>query len=200
MSAGDVLQSILLQIGLDNTTAELSGSDYEIRQIKEFMNDAGREISSRVEWADLYATLTVGGGVSEYTLPDDFQEMAEGGAVRLNKSGFYPVRAVVSPEQWAMLSVSPSSQNYYHLAQGKVLFSPTLDVDGAIVTYVSKNWVADNKDAITENADVILIPESLLMRNTVMRWKRQKGLPFDDILAEYNADLETYVRANRGHR
>ncbi len=197
MTAETVLTNVLLEIGLDNPTAQLSSDDYEILQIRALMNAAGKDIARRAEWSRLYKDMTIGGGLSEIDLPVDFHEMAEYGAVRLNKAGFYPVRPVVSPEQWAFLIARPSAQPYYHLAGGKILFSPTLDVDGAKLRYVSKYWVT-GKEEVTQNGDTLLIPENLLEKGTIWRWKRQKGLPFDDQMAEFEADLMTEIKADRG--
>lgn len=197
MTAETVLTNVLLEIGLDKPDAQLTSNEYDIRQIRAFMNAAGKDIARRVEWSKLYKTVSISGSVSEFVLPPDFHEMSEKGAVHLNKSSFYPLRSVVAPEQWAFLSSRPSSQHYYHLSGGKILFSPALDSDGAILNYVSSHWV-DGKQEVTQNGDMLLIPENLLEKGTVWRWKRQKGLPYDDVLAEFEADLIAEIKADRG--
>ena len=201
MTVENVLTNVLLEIGLSKSSPQISSTDYDLQQIRQFMNAAGDDIASRVEWSALFKDLTVSGGLSEVILPTDFAQMAEGGAVRLNKTAgtFTAVRPIIAPEQWAMLSQRPSSQPFYHLADGKILFSPTLDADGAIVRYVSKQWIS-GKDQIEQNADVPLIPERLLEKGTIWRWKRQKGLPFDDFVAEFEADLITEIKRDRGQK
>jgi len=197
MTAETVLENVLLEIGLDRSAPQLTAGDYETRQIKAFMNATGKDVAHRAEWSRMFGDLTVPGGVDNAVLPDDFHQMAEQGAVRLNKSGFHPVRAVTAPEQWAFLTARPSAQPYFHLAGGKVLFSPILDADGALVRYVSKHWV-EGKEAITENGDTLLIPERLVEKGTIWRWRRQKGLPFDDMMAEHEADILAEIDADRG--
>lgn len=197
MSAETVLQNVLVEIGLDRTTPQLTASDYETRQIKEFMNATGKEVSRRAEWSRLFQDLTVPGSVDQITLPDDFHQLTERGAVRLNKVGFHPVRVVTAPEQWAFLTARPSAQPYCHLAGGKLLFASALDTDGALVRYVSKHWVT-GKEEITENGDTLLIPERLVEKGTIWRWRRQKTLPYDDLLAEYEADILVEIDADRG--
>lgn len=49
MTAESVLTNVLLEIGLDNASAQLTSNDYDIRQIKAFMNAAGKDISRRTE-------------------------------------------------------------------------------------------------------------------------------------------------------
>ena len=197
MTVESVLNNVLPELGVDRTGAQISAGDYEMRQIRALMNAAGRDIARRAEWSGLVRYWTVAGGVDEADLPVDFHRMAERGAVRLNKTGFHPVRAVVAPEQWEFLAARNSSQPYYHLAEGKLRFSPALDSDGARVRYLSSHWV-DGRDAITQNGDNLLVPEMLVERGTIWRWKRQKGLAFDDLLAEFEADLIAEIKADRG--
>jgi hypothetical protein len=82
------------------------------------------------------------------------------------------------------------------LHAGKILFSPALDADGAKVRYVSKHWV-EGKEEITQNGDNLLVPERLIEKGAIWRWKRQKGLPYDDMLAEFEADLIGEIKADR---
>lgn len=198
MSAEEMLGNVLLEIGLDDPSAQIGGTSYEIRQIRGMMNAAGRDVAARAEWSRLHRDWTVAGGVRAAALPADFQEMTETGAVRLDKPGFHPVRAVVAPEQWAFLCARPSSRPFYHLSEGKILFSPALDRAGARIRYVSRHWVAGGRAGIAQNADTLLIPERLVEKGAIWRWKRQKGLPHDDVLAEFEADLIAEIKADRG--
>lgn len=212
MTAETVLNNVLLEVGLDVTSAQISSGTLEMRQIVRFMNAAGVDVSRRAEWSKMSKRVTFahddsgggnapGGGTvttSIFDLPDDFHEMAENGAVKLNGiADFCPVRAVVSPEQWEFLLTQPSTQPYYHLTAGQLQFSPGLDTNGATVRYVSKYWV-EGKEAINQNGDNILVPERLIEKGAIWRWKRQKGLPFDDVLAEYEADILADIKADRG--
>ncbi|QAX31312.1 phage adaptor protein [Leisingera sp. NJS204] len=197
MTVETVLQGVLMEIGLDLPDAQIGGDSFEMRQLRGMMNAAGVDIASRAEWSRLYTDWTIGGGVSSVALPDDFHQMAEQGAVRIDKAGFRPVRAVVAPEQWDFLTRRPSTQPYYHLRSGQLHFAPALPSEGALVRYVSTNWV-DGGDHITQNGDSLLIPERLVEKGAIWRWKRQKGQPYDDNLAEFEADLIAEIKADRG--
>ncbi len=198
MSAENILTRILLEVGLDKTTPQLSDADYEINQILNFMNAAGDDIIRRAEWSRLYKQWTVLNNVNEASLPTDFLKMVQSGAVKaIEGSGPTLCRSVSSPQQWEMLQIKESNQRFYHLSQGKIMFSPQLPATGASVRYVSKNWVV-SKSEITSNDDEILIPERLVVKGAIWRWKRQKGLPFEDVLAEFEADLVVEIKADRG--
>ena len=105
-----------MEIGLDVANPQISSDSYKILQIRTFMNAAGDDIARRAEWSRLYVNWTITGGVAAVNLPSDFHQMAENGAVRVNKVGFHPIRAVVAPEQFEFLISRPSAQPYYHLS------------------------------------------------------------------------------------
>ena len=193
MTAQTIMERVVTGCGIDRA-ATVTGSDFETRQFRAVINAAGDDIALRAEWSKLFTTATIASGTSSYALPADFREMAESGAVRTATA---PVRVVVMPEQWAFLTQNPSGQLYCHLSGGNLLFSPALPA-AATLTYLSKNWVAGGKDAVTDDGDTLLIPESLVALGAIWRWKRAKGLPYDDQLAEYEADLEAHLKADRG--
>lgn len=194
MTAQTILKAILLECGLDDD-AEVGGTDFQTQQIIEFMNAAGKDAAKRGEWSKLHRSLNVDPNILSADLPDDFQEMAESGSVRLIDATYKSVRVIVSPEQWDFLSARPSTQPYYHIRDGKLLL--TVNTGGVAFTYISKNWVGD-KEAITTNTDDPVIPHRLIERGAIWRWKRQKGLPYDDVLAEFEADLDADYKADRG--
>lgn len=195
MTAQTIMQAVFLECGID-ATAEVGGADFQARQVLEFMNAAGEDAARRGEWSRLIKTVQIGANELSFDLPTDFQEMVETGAVRLTATPYAPVRTIVSPEQWDFLQVTPTAQAYCHIRDGKLLL--TNNPAGATLTYLSKNWAGDAKSAITTNNDEPLIPERLIERGAIWRFKRQKGLPYDDILAEYEADLEADYMADRG--
>ena len=216
MSAEDVLNHVLLAVGLDRPGAQLTAGDFEIDQIKAFMNEAGTDIARRAQWSGLFKEevfqvepvgTTIAGSQEVFDLPEDFYQMAQNGTVwwestdqdRLpDEYETHAMRPVVSPEQWAFLKRRPSAQRHYCLQGGQIQFSPGLGLtETATMTYISSYWV-EGKPEITQNADVLLIPERLVEKGAVWRWKRQKGMTYDDLLAEFEADLEAELNADRG--
>jgi hypothetical protein len=207
MSALDVLQSVLNEIGIFKNSPELSNNtDADVVEIRNFMNLAGQEIARRADFAKLFVTVTTGGNINSYILPDSFFRLPnKGGTVRLNKTNQYiPVIQVVNDAMWTLIKARPSAniENiFFYQTLNRIDFSIDLDVDGVILTYISKLWVNDNvngRDNIQNNGDNILIPEALLQKGTVWRWMRKKGLPYEDHFAEFEADLKTELDANRG--
>ena len=193
---GDILPEILAECNIDRASPAINDGTFEMRQITAFMNAAGREINTRVEWARGAASFTVE-NVTAVTLPADWQEIAATGAVTVGTYDYRPARLVTSPEVWQLLQRLPSRQNYFRLEGPSIVFSPPIGPTGATVRYQSKNWLV-GKDAVTLNSDVAIFPERLLARATIYRWKRAKGLPYEDLMAEFEADLATAAKADRG--
>lgn len=191
---GDILTDLLHEFGIERSAPQIGATDYEMSQIRSLLNAAGRDIATRAEWSGAMRTVPLSAGTST-PLPADFQEMAEAGAVAIDGYTF-PARVVVDPTMWQLLIRYPSAQHYCHLSGGSIHVTP--EIDGGTLRYVSRYWLAGNKSAVTVNADDPIFPDDLLMRGTVWRWRRQKGLPFEDQLAEFEADLSAAIRADRG--
>ena len=193
---GDILPEILAECNIDRASPAINDGTFEMRQITAFMNAAGREINTRVEWARGAAAFTVE-NVTSISLPADWQEVASTGAVTVGTYDYRPARLVTSPEVWQLLQRLPSRQNYFRLEGPSIVFSPPIGPTGATVRYQSKNWLL-GKDNVTLNSDVAIFPERLLARSTIYRWKRAKGLPYEDLMSEFEADLATAAKADRG--
>lgn len=193
---GDILPDILAECGLDRASPDIGENIFEMRQIRSLMNVAGRDINTRVEWSRAQGSFGVT-SADFGALPVDFQRMANAGAVIFDGNDHIPVRPCVSPELWQLLEKFPPEQPYYLLRDGRIYFTVDTGAEGALVRYVSANWVSGT-DAVASNADVTIFPERLLAKGTVWRWKRQKGLPYDDLMAEFEADMESAARSDRG--
>lgn len=194
---GDILPNVMLECGIDRTAPQINGTDYEMSQIRALMNAAGRDIHTRTEWGGAMKDTALSAGMST-SLPSDFQEMAESGAIKLAGSAYRPARPVVDPTMWQMLAGRPSAQPYYHIYGGSVHVAAMPAPTGGTIRYVSKNWLVGNKAAITVNTDVPVFPEHLLERGTIWRFRRQKGLPYEDVRTEFEADLAAAIMADRG--
>lgn len=160
--------------------------------------EAGDEIARRGDWQRMLMQATA--VASPLNLPYDFERLTPGGAVRTSSGVF--VRPVTNSGQWAVIVGIPSAQPYFFVRGNQVLFSPSSAGAGAVVDYMSKNWVLHDTGGpggtLAADDDETLFPERLLVKGIIWRWKRQKGLPFDDVLAEFEADLVQELNADRG--
>ena len=191
-----ILPWVMSECGLDVAAPDITSNDYQMRQIAALMNAAGKDINTRVEWSKAMSTFSVLAGETSEALPDDFQELAGSGAVT-HVSTYGMFRPVTDETMWQFLSQNEPSTPYYHLSGGSIHFTPAVLTGGATVAYISKNWLGD-KAVISDNTDEPIFPDALLARGTIWRWRRQKGLPYEDLMAEFEADLEAAIQADRG--
>ena len=191
----DILPEVLAECGIDVQSPNINDASFQMRQIAALMNAAGRDIGRRAEWSKAVVPFTFSAG-SYFDLPSDFQQMADQGAVVAGSNDYFPARPVTSPELWQMLEKFPSAQQYYQLREGKIYFSPAL-TGTVTIRYVSRNWLV-GRDKINSNADVPVFPEHLLARATIWRWRRQKGLPYDDVMGEFEAAMQAAIKADKG--
>lgn len=195
MSIGTILPDIMAECGLSAVSPLINDPSFEMRQIKAFMQAAGDEIARRAEWSKL-SKIVYGSNASAIALGDDFARLSEANPV-MRGGGHRPVRVVTAPAMWQMLEAKPSAQYYCHIRSGTILFSPAIGPEGVTVRYQSRHWLGGT-ETITSNDHIPAFPERLLARGTIWRFRRQKGVAYDDILAEFEADLAAEIAADRG--
>ncbi len=185
-------------VSLDQFASVYGSDDPNAQTMVALAQEAGDEIARRADWQRMLATHTAAG--SPENLPSDYQRMTPGGAVRASTGDFF--RPVTNSSQWAVIVGIPSTQAYYFVKGQQILFSPAASAVGAIIDYVSKNWIQHDPSGpqatFTADDDTSLFPERLLVKGIIWRWKRQKGLPYEDNLAEFEADLVQEINADRG--
>lgn len=185
-------------VNLDRFSTVYGSANPNAQTMVALAQEAGDEIARRGDWQKMLKQATAVS--SPLAVPTDYERMTPGGAVRTSAGAF--VRPITNSSQWAVIVGIPSAQPYFFIKAGQVLFSPASAGTGAIVDYVSKNWILKNVggEVATWSADddTTLFPERLLVKGIMWRWKRQKGLSYDDNLAEFEADLVQELNADRG--
>ena len=178
----------------------VSNSSETARDIKAAMRVAGEEIARRAEWQELYKTNVIASGSTTYDLPSDFHRLINGNAIALEATPFTPIPYIRAADVWSFANASPSSQPYFSVKNGLIRFIPTLTAD-ARLRYISKNWILSGDtevDDITSDDDVAFFSAQLLGLGTLMRYKRAKGLAYQDIADEFEARLAIEIAADRG--
>ncbi|SDP08464.1 hypothetical protein [Phyllobacterium sp. OV277] len=184
-------------VSLDQFDTVYGNDNPNAQTMLEFAQEAGDEISRRVDWQRTLKTATV--PTSPYALDENFQRLITGGAITTATGEF--VRPVTNGSEWTVVKQVPSSQPYFFIRGGQIHFTPLSAGAGANIEYVSKNWIkagSDEKDAFTADDNTFLFPERLLVMGLIWRWKRQKGLNYEDQLAEFEAALAFEIAADRG--
>ncbi|KQS79034.1 hypothetical protein ASG25_10635 [Rhizobium sp. Leaf384] len=197
MSLISVIDEVCDEVTIDRFDAIYGNPDPDALTMLDLAQQAGDEISRRADWQALLRTGTI--LASNVSLPSDFQRLTPGGGIRTSTGQF--IRPVTNSGQWAVVSQMTPAQPYYFISSGKIRVAPASAAVSAIMDYLSKSWVQNGaafKDRYSADDDTAVFPERLLMKNVVWRWRRQKGLAYDDQLAEFEADLVSEINADRG--
>ena len=184
-TALSILESVLTKCALSYAVASVVSSDQQVAEAVDLLNETGKDLAARGEWQALLRSAPVG------ALPLDCAKIS---AVTLDAGGLAAV--VTAPEVWQFLLQSASTRAYYRIAGGVVEIAPP---GSATVHYWSRNW-SSSGESVTGNADTISLPENCMISGTYYRWKRKKGFPFDDEMAQHEADVAAAQAADRGVR
>lgn len=184
-TAGEILTSVLTKCGLSYVTGGVASAEGQVAEVVDLLNETGKDLAARGEWQALLSTASVG------ALPSDCNKIS---AVKINAGGF--ARLVTSPETWAFLTETTSTQHYYRIAGGAVEVQPTA---AATVHYWSREWSSAG-EKVTADGDAVYLPENCMVSGAFYRWKRKKGFPFDDEMAQHEADVSAAQAADRGVR
>ena len=198
MSLLTVINAVADTVSLDAFESVYGSDDPNAQTMVAMAKEAGDEIARRVDWNTMLKTSTV--VLNPHTLPADFQRLIPGGAVRTLGGTF--CRAITAGSQWNVIAGSGSLQPFFFVRGDVMQFSPPAIAPGASIEYVTKNWIIGDpyaeQDEFTSDGDTTAFPERLLTKGVIWRWKRQKGLAYDDELAEFEADLAQEATADRG--
>lgn len=197
-----ICQSLAANVGLPTPDVIATSPDRNWSEALRYANEAGEELARRVDWGVLRETetLTGTGAQATFTLPSDFARLAQGVTVRI---GRHIVRPLTQAE-WDALTPTQGTPRYFFLRGNEIEFWPyALSGVEISVTYVSRFWVssaippggsATARAAFMADDDSARFSEELLTKGLIARWRRQKGMPFADEEAEYEAMLADTAR------
>ena len=201
MSLIDVITRVSLQASLPVFDLIVTNTDRTATELLNACHEAGEEITRRAEWSKLYASSAIPEGSATFTVPTNFHRLIQGGSIVYNASPFTPLHPVKAADVWAAVSGAPSARPHFFIKGGVVNFSPVIPAGGATMNYVVKNWILHNsipKDRFVADEDTVQFSEALLALGTLWRYRRMKGLSFEDSLAEFEAELAREISADRG--
>ncbi|WP_273794159.1 hypothetical protein [Brucella intermedia] len=184
-------------VSLDRFDTVVGNSDPNALTMLELAQEAGEEIIRRGDWGR--GIKTVATTNNPFPLPEDFQRVYIGGAVMLADGSFS--RPVINMSDWLAVRAVESSQPFFFVSGGKISFSPVASYQGGTLIYVSENWIRDGGDEkaiITKDDNTTFFPDRLLTKDIIWRWRRQKGMSYEDQQAEFEADFAIELAADQG--
>lgn len=188
-----IAKGLAKTVGLPVPDSVIGSTDRTWAEVAEMANATGEELARRVDWGQLTATATLTGNGMDlaHTLPSGFSRITRGAAV-----GGGSVRPLSQPE-WATLTMVEGTPRYFILRDNVIRLWPYLaNAATTTVAYQSKFWCDNGTAAFATDDDSPLIDEALFQKALEVRWRRQKGMPYGDHEAEFEATLADLARFN----
>ena len=187
-----VAQGLAKNIGTAIPATIFGNQDRTAVEILQFANEAGQEIARRVDWGaqQKVSTLTGTGAAVVHSLPADFSRLQSGACVL---SGAVIVRPL-SKAEFTTLTPGVGTPRYFMLANETLQLWPYLASGATVkVHYVSSAWNTGG-DSFAADTNVPFFGDDLLLKGLIVRWRRQKGMSYQDEEAEYEAALADLAR------
>lgn len=176
------------ELALDAPASVTDQQDHQVRQIVQIANRVGNDLCREFDWQILlnqYAFNTVE-GQTEYDLPEDWMRSVYNTA--WDNSKRLPMYGSLSPQSWAAykaMSLGAGVDLFYRVINGKiVLVAAPPDNDQVQFEYISRYWVVSSAggyfDRIQRDDDIILLDNNLVLEAMLLRWRKTKGLPFEE--------------------
>ena len=174
------------------------------RTPQEFLTIAvqcGQELLRRHDWGGLVKSTDL--MTLPATVPGDFERLTQGSPVRL---GRVPIRGALSDAEMNLKRSAPITSPPRFQLLGTILDVAPAPTGAVTLEYVSGYWIksADTipvyRATFLADSDTSLIPEEIILQGLVWRWKRLKGLAYQDELDQYEQAVNYHARADRALR
>ncbi|MBN8945224.1 MAG: hypothetical protein J0H01_37320 [Rhizobiales bacterium] len=201
MSLLTICQNAATLMNLPSITSVITSAARTPQEFQVLAIQTGQELVRRHDWGGLIRTAAL--GTLPATVPGDFERLTQGSPVRL---GTQPIRGALSDAEMNLKrGALPASPPRFMLRGRDLEVAP---VPAATVTleYVSSYWIrsADAtpvfRAAFVADSDISVIPEDIILQGLIWRWKRQKGLAYQDELDQFEQAVDYRARADRALR
>jgi len=190
MTILEIIQAVCKNVGITVPSSAVANTEREYVELVQFAKEAGDEIARRADWSALRSTATITGTGSNdnFTLPDGVARLTIGNAVSV---GGVPIRGGISQDEWFSLVPTMGTPRYFRMnGNSSISFYPYPAAATSIsVSSISKNWCSNGSASWNSDANTPLVPEELITKGTIWRFKRKSGQDFSDYLAEFEAIL-----------
>jgi hypothetical protein len=196
------VQEACPDLGIDRPLSIVSGLDATAVRLLDFAHDAGDDIARRGDWSRMLMFVTPID--FPFTLPDDFARFIPGSAINRTSPSYLALRGPLSSDQMAGITggqFGVSARLYYGIESGQIKLNRALVAEAIDIRYVRKEWILNGttyKTRATQNEDTLLFPDRLLTKAVIWRFRRETGLPYEDQMAEWEADIAMELRQDRG--
>lgn len=196
MTLLSTVQRFCNRTGISSPTTVYGTTDPQITQILALLEEEGNDLSGRGDWEVLtneatHTTVATESQGAISTIASNGFRYIKNNTI-WDRSLKLPVY-VISQSDWQAIKAFAVTGPRYHarIRGGNLIANPTPTAGNTwAFEYISWNWITDTNDAnpaeyFTADTDKILLPEPIIMMGLRWRWKKEKGL-------DYEEDFNTY--------
>ena len=196
MSLLTTVQRFCERTNINTPNAVLGSTDPQIKQVKALLEEEGTDLAQRAEWQVLVqeathtTVATESQGDIDTIFSNGFRYIKNGtGWDRTEQLPLYDV----SSTDWQQIKANAVTGSYYEIRMrgNELLAIPTPTAGNTwAFEYISYNWITDStgatyKEFFTQDTDLMLLPERILLAGLRWRWKKEKGLEYAEDFASY---------------
>lgn len=203
-----IVQSVCKRVGLSSVSSAYSNSDAKIQQIVELCNESGQEVARRYPWQVLinegtFTTVAteIQGAMStiapacDYIINDTIW----------NRSLRRPVFGPKVSQQWQQskaFALNGPWSSYRIQGDSLRMYPVPTAGESCYFEYLTKNWitksVGGSASEWTNDADVPLLDDQMLILDTIWRWKAAKGLEYAEDFAKAERRIQDLMTRDAG--
>ena len=206
MSLLTICQNAAIRINFGGVpNSAYSSTDTSVLQLVAFSQDTGRELLERYDWNNLknQALITGDGATTLFNLPSDWMRLCPSdkspmGALISLARPTIPLIGPVNDEWLNQMKALPAYPAYpvWRIVNNEMEIWPAL-ASGEVVQfwYFTKNWIQSGSTSAyiqswSGDSDTSLIDEDIIMKGTIWRWKRAKGLDYAEEFRAYELSVD----------
>jgi hypothetical protein len=196
-----ICQDAANEIGVPSPSAVIGSTDTTAIQLLAAANREGKNLVTGYDWEVLVKEENHTAIANESqgklsVIATDFERFSNN--TMWNRTSDRKFYGPLNNTEWQTLkgSVQSGITNYFRIRGGKLLMNPVPTVGDAIYfEYISEWWVdtTGNGDAnatrYAADANTTILDENLITLGVIWRFLKQKGLPYDNQLQEYQIKL-----------
>jgi len=194
MSLLNIVGDAMVMCGLARPSIVYASTDIAVQEFKLWAQAEGDDLVM-MDWPQQHVllTLTGNGTATRYDLPQDFSRWAGGNTLYIDGEANGPLVEVTSDRMLqAKAQVYNPVRPIWRRIGDTVEFYPAPE-NGEVIKgeYRSEYWILDStlvtrKPIYTADDDEAVFPDSVMRLGVAWRWKRSKGLFYEDIKADYD--------------
>lgn len=205
MTILSIAQSAAVLCKMPKPSSLIGNSEVFESEMLECIQQAGDELARRHDWRALILKqdFATDGSSVLFNMPAGFHRLTGNNAVTYGTNGV--IRGGLSDAEWRMYVRSSNTKPRFR--QSGALIETFPAVSGAdtpmSVQYVSSRWVLSGvtpSATIVSDSDTVVLPERLIVKGAVWRWKRLNKHAYQSELAEYEDDFDAEIMADGGLR